>query len=196
MEDAFAPALGYALGTLAFFAGIGVIVLIDRFVPQEHVPKEQSQLKRTGIMSAAAIAIHNFPEGFLTFMAAMYDPALGIAVAVAVALHNIPEGIAMALPIYYGTGSKKKAVAIAAASGLTEPLGGLVAWFVLRHLFEDMGMVFGLSFAFVGGIMVFVALHQLLPAAKKYGEHNVVMRWLFIGMGFIAASLVLLEIFL
>lgn len=198
LEYSFDSWVGYAVGTLAFFVGIGFIALINRLAPHDDqmLIDDKKELKRTGTMSAAAIAVHNFPEGFLTFMAAMYDPALGIAVAIAIALHNIPEGIAMASPIYYATGSKKNALAVATASGLTEPLGGLLAWFLLRHLFDDMGLIFGISFAFVGGIMVFVALHQLLPTAKKYGENHMVMRWLFIGMGVIAASLVVLEIFL
>jgi len=202
LEEEFVPGAGYAIGTVAFFAGITVIALIDRLMPHNRPAEDKSassekkELKRTGIMSAAAIAIHNFPEGFLTFMAAMYDPALGVAVAIAIALHNIPEGLAMAQPIYYATGSKKKALAVATSSGLTEPLGGLFAWFLLSRLFDDIGIIFGISFAFAGGIMVFVALHQLLPAAKKYGSHNMVMRWLFIGMAFIAVSLIALEMVL
>jgi len=193
LEYEFAEGVGLAVGTAAFFVGIAVIALVDRLVPHGT---DRGGLNRTGMMSALAIAIHNFPEGFLTFVAAMYDPALGIAVAAAIALHNIPEGIAMASPIYYGTGNKKKAVLVAAASGLTEPLGGLLAWFLMRNLFDDMGIAFGISFAFVSGIMVFVALHQLLPAAKKYGDHKTVMKWLFVGMGVIALSIVGLEIFM
>jgi len=191
LENEFAEGIAYGLTTVAFFAGIILIALIDRFMPHKGNGKE---LERTGKMSALAIAIHNFPEGFLTFMAAMHDPALGVAVAFAVAMHNIPEGIAMAKPIYYGTGSRKKAIGYAFASGLTEPLGGLLAWLMLRSLFDEMNIIFGLSFAFVGGIMVFVSIAQLLPAAKKYDEKNMVVRWLFIGMAFMALSLVLIEL--
>ncbi|MDR2167174.1 MAG: zinc transporter ZupT [Clostridiales bacterium] len=203
LGEELANGAGYIWGTAAFFAGIAAIALIDKFVPHDdhvteellegHADSETKGLKRTGLMSALAVSIHNFPEGLVTFMAAMYDPALGIAIAIAIALHNIPEGIAMASPIYYATGSRAKAVGIATASGLTEPLGGIVAWLLLRNIFDDMGVVFGVSFAFVAGIMVFVAVHQLLPAAQKYGEHHMVMKWLFLGMGFIALSMVLIS---
>ncbi|MCL2500868.1 MAG: zinc transporter ZupT [Defluviitaleaceae bacterium] len=187
LEHAYGEGMGYMIASIAFFAGVGLMALIDRLVPHN-----EGDLKRTGVMSALAIGIHNFPEGFITFMAAMYDPALGAAIAVAVAIHNIPEGIAMAAPLYYATGSKAKAVFISAASGLTEPLGGLIAWFALQRLFDDVGAVFGITFAAVGGIMVFVAIHQLLPTAQRYGNHASVMRWLFAGMAVMAASLVVM----
>ncbi|MCL2189851.1 MAG: zinc transporter ZupT [Defluviitaleaceae bacterium] len=175
----------YWLATLAFFGGVGGMALLDRCIP-----RREDALRRTGNMSALAIAIHNFPEGIITFMAAMYDPALGVAIAVAVAIHNIPEGIAMAAPLYYATGSKKKALLVATLSGLTEPLGGLLAWLALRRVVGDFDGAFGFIFAAVGGIMVFVALHQLLPAAYRYGKHSTIMGWLFAGMGVMAVSLV------
>ncbi|MCL2604582.1 MAG: zinc transporter ZupT [Defluviitaleaceae bacterium] len=179
---------GYFIATLAFFAGIGIMAVIDRFMPHS-----EDELKRTGIMSAVAIAIHNFPEGIITFMAAVYDPVMGIAIAIAIIIHNIPEALAMASPIYYSTRSKKKAFLISLGAGLVQPLGALVAWFFMQNIFTDMGIVFGVAFAAVAGIMVFVAVHQLLPAAHKFGKHHSVMKWLFAGMAVMAASLVILE---
>jgi len=197
---------GYLIATVAFFGGIILIALIDKFIPHddettesEHVCQDQiscndkNELKRTGIMSTVAVAIHNFPEGLVTFMAAMYDPALGVAIAIAVIIHNIPEGIAMAAPIYYATGSKAKALLAATGAGLTELLGALTAWVLLQNVFYDIEGVFGIAFAAVGGIMVFVAIHQLLPAAQKYGKHHMVMKWLFAGMAVMAISLVFLD---
>ncbi|MCL2416302.1 MAG: zinc transporter ZupT [Defluviitaleaceae bacterium] len=212
---------GYLIGTLAFFGGIILMAVIDRFIPHDDhddnvlglmdngngdtapsdisdTPKETresqeaKELKRTGILSAIAIAIHNFPEGIMTFMAAMYDPTLGIAIAIAIIIHNIPEGIAMAAPIYYATGNRKKAFLVSVGAGLAEPLGALIAWLFIQRIFGDVGGIFGIPFAVVGGIMVFVAVHKLLPAAQKYGKHHVVMKWLFLGMGIMALSLVIL----
>ncbi|MFO7902564.1 MAG: zinc transporter ZupT, partial [Pirellulaceae bacterium] len=111
---------GYVATTLAFFAGILVIAVIDAIVPEEKNPHEirnekdeqvvadRPKLMRMGAFSALAIGLHNFPEGLATFMAALDDPALGISIAVAIAIHNIPEGIAVSMPIYYATGSRKK----------------------------------------------------------------------------------------
>jgi ZIP family zinc transporter len=211
LEYAYGNGMGYLILTVSFFAGIGIMAIIDKFIPHDEshtellddLPeqeqasrkeeKEKRELKRTGISSAIAIAIHNFPEGLVTFMAALYDPAMGVAIAIAIIIHNIPEGIAMAAPIYHATGSKAKAFLVSVGAGLTEPLGALMAWFLLRNIFDDFEGAFGIVFAVVGGIMVFVAIHQLLPAAQKYGKHHLVMKWLFLGMGVMAVSLVILD---
>ncbi|MCL2362769.1 MAG: zinc transporter ZupT [Defluviitaleaceae bacterium] len=201
--------VGYLIATVAFFGGILVMAIIDKFVPHddkvaefmESAPLDENQedlkkgreLKRTGIMSAIAIAVHNFPEGIITFMAAVHDPALGIAIAIAIIIHNIPEALAMASPIYFATGSKAKAFFISLGAGMVQPLGALVAWFLLQNVYEGIGTLFGITFAAVAGIMVFVAMHQLLPAARKFGKHHMVMKWLFLGMGVMALSLVALE---
>ena len=100
-------------------------------------PENQKKLMRMGLFSALAIAIHNFPEGLATFMGAMTDPTLGISIAVAVAIHNIPEGIAVSVPIYYATKSRKKAFWYSFLSGLAEPVGAIIGYFLLLHLFTD-----------------------------------------------------------
>ena len=153
--------------------------------------KTRSSLKRTGLLTALAITVHNFPEGIATFMAALTDPALGVAIAVAIAIHNIPEGIAVAVPIYYATGSRKKAVVYSMLSGLAEPLGALVAFLLLLPFFTPA--IFGIMFAAVAGIMVFISLDELLPAAEEYGAHHLCIYGLVAGMGVMALSLLLLQ---
>jgi len=199
LEYRYGDETGYLIVTIAFFVGIALMAIVDKFIP--HVDDMLShagekELKRTGVMSAVAIAIHNFPEGLITFMAALYDPAMGIAIALAIIIHNIPEGISVAAPIYYSTGSRAKALLASIGAGLTEPLGALAAWVLLRNIFGDIEGIFGITFAVVAGIMVFVAVHELLPTAHKYGKHHIVMKWLFIGMAVMAASLVSLEFIL
>jgi len=190
---------GFLLAVIAFFVGIAIIALIDKFIPHDddepsdkNIPgSDDKNLRRTGISSAIAIAIHNFPEGIVTFMAAMHDPALGIVIAIAIAIHNIPEGIAISAPLYYATGNKKKAILLSIGSGITEPLGALAAYFLLSQFFHEG--IFGTVFAAVGGMMVFISFHQLLPAANKYGEHHQIMKGLFAGMIVMALSLVVLH---
>jgi len=192
MQYEYGYETGMAFVTLAFFVGVALLALIDKLIPHhedtEATKEDDKSLKRTGIMSAVAIAIHNFPEGLITFMAAMHDPALGVSIAIAIALHNIPEGVAISAPIYYATGSKKKALLLSIGSGLTEPLGALGAYFLLSQIFHEG--LFGVVFAAVGGMMVFVAVHQLLPASNKYGSHHTVMKGFFAGMIVIALSLI------
>ncbi len=196
---------GYWTTVLAFFAGILVVAMIDRLVPgfenphearavedppPRRRPDQDPALYRMGLLSAVAIAIHNFPEGLATFAAALSDPALGISIATAIAIHNIPEGIAVSIPIFYATGSRKKAFFLSFLSGLAEPAGALLGYTVLYTFFSDV--VFGALFASVAGIMVFVALDELLPAAEKYGRHHLAIYGLLAGMAVMAGSLLLL----
>lgn len=206
--------LGNTLGTWAtvgaFFGGIALIAIIDRVVPNyenphelhsieemdqglENLPRNEAhdftKLHRMGLFTALAIAIHNFPEGLATFTATITNPNLGIAIAIAIAIHNIPEGIAVSVPIYYATGSRKKAFKLSFISGLSEPVGALVGYLLLMPFFSPT--VFGILFAAVAGIMVFISLDELLPAAEEFGEHHLTIYGLIGGMALMALSLLL-----
>lgn len=194
--------MGHVYTVLAFFGGIALIAFIDYMIPSYENPHEiknmdkQSlsaanamKLKRMGLFSALAIGIHNFPEGMATFMAALHDPTLGVSIAVAIAIHNIPEGIAVSVPIYYATRSRKKAFYLSFLSGLAEPVGALVGFFLLKSFFNDS--MFGLIFASVAGIMVYISLDELLPTAEEYGEHHIVIGGMIAGMAVMALSLIL-----
>ena len=197
--------LGYWVTTLSFFAGVLFIGIIDKLVPSFENPheihkteemdkvsleaKKTRDLYRMGLFSALAIGIHNFPEGLATFASALHDPKLGIAIAAAIAIHNIPEGIAVSVPIYYATGDRKKAFYYSFLSGASEPVGALIGYALLFKFFN--GLVFGVLFAAVAGIMVFISLDELLPSARKYGEHHLSIYGLFAGMIVMAVSLLL-----
>ncbi|MFU8792846.1 MAG: zinc transporter ZupT [Acholeplasmataceae bacterium] len=201
LSSIFGDSLGYLYATIAFFVGIATIGFIDFIVPSAENPheipdldlsdedREKKNLLRMGVFSALAIAIHNFPEGLATFIAALESPALGIGIAIAIAIHNIPEGIAVAIPIYQATGSKKKAFMYAFLSGLAEPIGALVGYFILFSIFGEL--TFGFVFAFVAGIMVYISLDELLPTSEKYGKHHISMIGLVTGMALMALSLIL-----
>lgn len=197
----------------AFFGGMILIAIIDKFIPSHENPHEFTEKDTTaqvdkaanessgkskkagmykmGLLTAVAIGIHNFPEGLATFAAAYNDLSIGIPIAIAISLHNIPEGIAVSIPVYYATGSKKKAFLFSFLSGVSEPIGALIGFFLLRAIFTDL--VFGIIFACIGGIMVFISLDQLLPAAHRYGKHHHTIYGMLAGMAVIAVSLVLLK---
>jgi ZIP family zinc transporter len=203
LEAACGERTGAWLTVAAFFFGILLIGLIDKLIPSIENPHEikgveemaerpserERKLLRMGMFTALAIGIHNFPEGLATFAAALADPTVGISIAVAVAIHNIPEGISVSVPIYYATGSKRKAFCYSFLSGLSEPVGALVGYVLLYRFFDEM--VFGLLFAMVAGIMVFISLDELLPSAQKYGEHHLSIYGLVLGMLVMAVSLLL-----
>ncbi|MGJ9336209.1 zinc transporter ZupT [Campylobacter jejuni] len=162
-----------------------------KFHPGEKLHQINTKaLKRTGIFTALAIAIHNFPEGFATFISSLDNLTLGIAIAIAVAIHNIPEGLAVSLPIYHATGDKKKAFIYSALSGFAEPLGAFVGALILLPFIGDLTLA--ISFAVIAGIMVFISLDELLSAAKTYDKAHDSLYGLIAGMAIMALSLNLL----
>jgi ZIP family zinc transporter len=169
--------------------------------PRElHVDRNahNHKLMRMGLFTALAIAIHNFPEGLATFLAAMHDPNLGVAIAVAVALHNIPEGISVSVPIFYATGNRKKAFVYSLLSGLAEPVGAGIAYFSLRLFMGGSAggvppQVMGILFGGVAGIMVYISLDELLPTSKAYGKGHDSLLGLISGMMVMAVSLLLMK---
>jgi ZIP family zinc transporter len=204
-KDSLSGLYGSSTGSIytvaAFFAGIALIGLIDKLVPSFGNPHElkniedeeahlqSKKLLRMGMFAALAISIHNFPEGLATFIAALDEPTLGISIAVAIAIHNIPEGIAVSVPIYYATKSRKKAFTYSFLSGFAEPVGAIIGYFLLINIFNDA--LFGVVFAGVAGIMVYISLDELLPAAEEYGEHHIAIYGLISGMAIMALSLLL-----
>ena len=214
--------VGFATANLGFFVGIAFIAVVDILVPHEYEeerreraqPSVASQynsrqekgagpsvlsttgkssiLMRAGVLTALGIAIHNFPEGLVTFSsAAAGDVSLGVAVATAIAIHNIPEGMAVSVPIYYATGSRQKAFLYSFSSGLAEPLGALIGYAILLPFITPT--VLSTLLAFVAGIMVYISLVELLPLAHRYGKQHLVVVGMGAGMLVMAASLFLLS---
>lgn len=208
-QESLTKALGVQTGSwvtaIAFFGGMALIALIDKLIPNEENPHEvklmenveesevstdkSSKLLRTGVLTALAIGIHNFPEGLATFIAALDDITIALPIAVAIAIHNIPEGISVSVPIYYATGDRKKAFIYSFLSGMSEPVGALIGYLLLRTFLNDA--LFGIVFAGVAGIMVFISLDELLPSAREYGEHHLSIYGLIAGMIVMAVSLLL-----
>ncbi|HBG45542.1 MAG TPA: zinc transporter ZupT [Deltaproteobacteria bacterium] len=159
--------------------------------------KHNTRLLRMGLFTALAIAIHNFPEGLATFLAALQSPGVGIAIAVAIALHNIPEGISVSVPIYYATGNRRKAFAYSVLSGLAEPVGAIAAYLILWLIVGNGGgvppQVMGVMFGGIAGVMVYISLDGLLPTSRAYGKGHDSIFGLVSGMGLMALSLLLMK---
>lgn len=183
----------YMLTTLSFFLGIGCVMLLDLLTPNldKKNLKEQdfSSLKRTGLMVALVITMHNLPEGLVTFLAAMQNPTTGIAIAAAIAIHNIPEGMAVSIPVYYATNSKKKAFYYCLLSALAEPVGALLGYLVLLPILSEE--VLAIIFAVIAGAMVFISIDELLPAAYQYSGKRLTAYGFVSGMLLMALSLML-----
>ncbi len=186
----------YSYASLSFFAGVLMIAMIDRLIPNPHnelvKPGEsvdKKQLRRLGLMAAIAITAHNFPEGMATFFATMEDPVVGSSLAFAIAVHNIPEGVSIAIPVYYATQSKQLTFLACFLSGMAEPVGALIGYLVLSQFLTPV--VFGSVFGIIAGAMVFLSLDELLPMAKRYASGHDAVYGMVIGMGVMAVSLIL-----
>ncbi len=183
----------------AFFGGILLIAVIDRLIPSEENPHEARAaeegeaepraLMRTGVLTALALAVHNFPEGLATFVSALQAPNVALPVVAAIALHNIPEGIAVSVPIYHATGSRRRAFWYSFVSGLAEPLGAVVGYLLLAPVMSQA--MLGATLALVAGVMVFISIDELLPAARAYGNAHLSVYGMIAGMAVMAVSLLL-----
>ena len=183
---------------LFFFLGMALIAVIDKLIPESENPHEaanweggsnQTNLRRAGVLTALAVSIHNFPEGMASFVSTLRNVEMGLPIVLAIAVHNIPEGIAVAAPLYYSTGKKGKALLMSLLSGVAEPIGALLGYLVLMPYMSDT--LYGILYAAVSGIMVFISFDELLPSAERYGEHHVAVAGVIIGMLIMAISLVM-----
>lgn len=198
LSVSFIPRLSQLYGVLAFFGGIALIALIDFIVPQEDNPHEFNHVenavgsprsRRAGIMLALAIGIHNFPEGMATFISALDGASVAIPIVIAITLHNIPEGIAVSVPVYNATGSHRKAVIWSVISGLAEPVGAVAGMLFLLPLWTPT--LNAILLAGVAGVMVYIALDELLPSAESYGHHHITITCVILGMALMAASMLM-----
>lgn len=185
---------GYKFGVISqvIFLILGVIMasLLDKFVPHESQPetdeKKHENLFKVGFVSTMAIGLHNFPEGIATFMAGYDNLGLGLSIAVAIAMHNIPEGISVAMPIYFATDDRKRAIKYTFFSGIAEPIGAFLAFLVLKPYINDLTL--GIIFAMISGIMLYIAIEELLPSSKQYGYGKEALISTFIGIGIMPLS--------
>ncbi len=194
--------IGEVWGVTAFFIGIIFIGVIDMMIPEAENPHEYKELStinkgqkdktlmRTGLFTALAIGIHNFPEGLATFGAALSDVQLGALIALAIAIHNIPEGISVSVPIFYATENKNKAFIYSFLSGLAEPIGAVIGFLILMPFLSDA--LLASLLAFVAGIMVYISVDELLPMAHRYGHGHLVIVGIVLGMFIMALSLLML----
>lgn len=201
-SSAFAMVTFYFLGGLFAIAVITTIIEyvlkkkglktadLSNLSSEQKGGEKSKKLYRSGIVTAIALAVHNLPEGLVTFLATIQDVQLGIGIAIAIAIHNIPEGMAVSLPIYRATGNKKKAVLITILAGLSEPVGAILAYFIFFQGFSESDME--IVNIFLATIMIYVSFFEILPTAFQL-EHPNHTKWgLLVGMVVMGVTLVYL----
>ncbi len=184
--------LGTVLNIAAFFCGMAIVAVVEKLIPEggtADAGADHKGLLRTGVITAVALALHNLPEGLATFVSALQSPSLALPIVVAIAIHNIPEGVAVAVPVFCATGNRKKAFWYSLLSGLTEPLGAIIGYLILMPFLNDT--INFIVFSAVAGIMVFISMDELLPAARECGHEGTANWGVVAGMLVMAISLVL-----
>ncbi|RYO88829.1 hypothetical protein DL766_009385 [Monosporascus sp. MC13-8B] len=156
-----------------------------------HVP--ENAFLSIGLQTSIAIALHKFPEGFITYASNHANPSLGLNVFLALAVHNISEGFAMALPLYMALHSRPKAIAWSSLlGGLSQPMGAGIAvlWFHLArrtHMTPD-AVAYGCLFALTAGIMASVALQLFVESLSLNHNRNLSIFFAFLGMALLGLS--------
>ena len=167
----------YAMIGTGVFLGLGILfsAIIDSKIDQKI---SSNALYRLGIISVIALMLHNIPEGITTFISSHHDLSLGITLSIGIALHNIPEGISIAIPIYYATKNKKKAIFLTFISGFSELLGAILAYLFLAPYITSFSL--GIILSITAGIMIHISCFELLPTAWKYASPiRIIIAFLF-----------------
>ena len=182
LTDMHGVKTGTIYATISFFAGILIIMLIDKFVPKYENPHEMRSIEDISqVQHHYRTSAKQPSQGGLL--------RVGMVTALVLAIHNIPEGISVSVPVFYATGNRKKAFWLSFLSGLAEPLGALIGYAILAPFLNDN--IFGIIFGIIAGIMVFISLDELLPAAETYGKHHLAIYGMVAGMAVMAVSLLL-----
>jgi ZIP family zinc transporter len=156
-----------------------------------HVPT--NAFLSIGLQTSIAIALHKFPEGFITYATNHVNPSLGFNVFMALFVHNITEGFAMCLPLYMALGSRWRAMAWSAfLGGLSQPIGAGIAalWFKLadKTNMQPNAVAYGCLFAITSGIMVSVALQLFVESLSLNHSRNLCIFFGFLGMALLGFS--------
>lgn len=162
--------------TLVFFVlGVCLSIIINKLFPSTMNNKN---LYKLGIITMIGITIHNIPEGIATFITTNENIKLGISITIAITMHNIPEGISIALPIYYYTKSKKKAIFYTVICALSEPIGAIIAYLFLKPNYLTLGIVY----AIIAGIMTYISMYELFPSITKYKRYRITYTFYILGL--------------
>lgn len=158
---------------IAFIISYIIITYLSSLVEKES---KGIDLYKLGILNMIVLILHNLPEGIATFLSSYHSIDLGLRLSIAIMLHNIPEGISIAVPIYYATGSRRKAIKSTLISGLSEPLGAILAFVFLKKFVSEL--MISIVLIVVAGLMITLSIQEMLPRALKYKEK----KWIYLGL--------------
>ena len=165
---------------LCFFSGAYLINIVDKKIEKYE---KNNDLYKVGVLSAIVLMLHNLPEGIATFLSSCSDLKLGVTLGLAIMMHNIPEGICIAVPIYYYTHDKSRALKTTLLSGMSEVMGALISFIFLSRFITITIISFVLIM--VSGIMISLAINQIYKEAFKYNKNLAFYLGIVLGFVFI-----------
>lgn len=165
------------LGALTVVLGLalGVVLMLglDQFTPHEHCHGGPCGpgAERVGRvwLFVLAIALHNLPEGMAIGVSfAGGDLSVGVPLTTAIALQDVPEGLAVAMALRAAGLTPLRAVSIAGASGLMEPIGALLG----VGLTSGLALAYPVGLGLAAGAMIFVVSHEVIPETHRNGHQT------------------------
>ncbi len=133
----------------------------------KHINKKDS-IYRVGVLSAISLLIHNIPEGIICALTSYSNLTLGLKMSFLILIHNITEGIAICLPIYYATGSKKRAIILTFISSFGELAGALITMIFLKNYLSNF--ILYIVLIITAGIMITLSLGKIFKEGIKLNK--------------------------
>lgn len=173
-RDIFGNGLA-AAATVVIGLGLGTLLMLglDHFTPHEHEVSgahgpQFERISRVWLF-VLAITLHNLPEGMAIGVGfAAGDLSVGLPLATAISIQDIPEGLAVALALRTTGLSAGRAVLVAAASGLMEPLGALLG----IGMSSAFAIAYPVGMGLAAGAMIFVVSHEVIPETHRNGHQT------------------------
>jgi len=170
--------IAWITAAVGFLFGGGFLYLVDKTLPHLHMGLDSSQAEgvktqwQRSILLVMAITLHNIPEGLAVGVAFGAVAASGsstatlagaVALAIGIGLQNFPEGAAVSIPLRREGLSRTKAFLYGQASGLVEPIAGVIGAFAVI----SMKPILPYALAFAAGAMIYVVVEELIPEAQR-----------------------------
>lgn len=176
--------LGFFSGGLILFIGDSIYSYYDKKHPLKKEENKRDSFKRC-LMLIFSITLHNIPEGLAVGVAfgslayGLNGATLGSALVLAfgIGLQNFPEGSAVSLPLRGEGYSRKKAFFYGQASGMVEPIAGLLG----ALLVIKMRMILPFLLSFAAGAMIYVVVEELIPASQSNERKDLMALFTLIG---------------
>ncbi|MFA4662456.1 ZIP family metal transporter [Pyrococcus kukulkanii] len=160
---------GFLQVSIGIILGVGLIYLLDRYLPHEHLTKGyegppglKEKLRKAWLLALAMI-IHNLPEGLAVGISIAFSSKDGLITALAIGIQDFPEGTAVSLPLAAVQGKRLKPILLGVVSGVAEMIMVILGYVFFSYFSGFLGYGMGIA----GGAMLYVTVKELIPEIYK-----------------------------